>query len=315
MKRIILTVGPSFLRHNIIKKVHDPKYIYRINGSHGTLPEIEKTVMEIRRQVPRAEILIDLPGNKVRTANLLEPISLVKGEDFFLTKEQFSYPDFYKHIKVGDRVYANDNIFGFIVKEIKDNYVKFRSLSNGELLSSKGIHVRGLNKKLPFLFKKDQEIIDLVNRLKISFIGLSFVRTAADVRQVKKLIKSSTVISKVETRDAVKNLDEIMDEVDYLLIDRGDLAADVGLTRVPYFQKHVLGRAKTAGKNVILATQFLKTMESMPLPTIAEINDLANTIKEGVFAIQLSEETAVGKNPLKCLQYIKKMEREYGLGK
>lgn len=309
MKTIILTTGPSYLKNNILKENHQERFIYRINGSHGSIKDIEKTINEIKKQVRNANILIDLPGNKIRTSNIKIPIKLSKNKSFVLKQDQINFPDFYQHVKKGDIVYANDSIYTFKIKTITKDEIEFISLSNGELINNKGLHVRGINKTLPFLLKKDLEIIDLINKNNIKFVGLSFVRNIDDIHEAKKLIKKSTIISKIETEDAVKNLSSILDSVEYILIDRGDLSTDIGLIKVPYYQRHIIEKALARNKKVFLATQFLKTMETMPIPTIAEVMDLTNTLKQGIHGIQLSEEVAIGKYPLECLSIIEKIEK------
>jgi pyruvate kinase len=308
MKRIIITTGPAYLNNNIIKDNHQERYIYRINGSHGSMQNIKKTIDEIRKQVKNADILIDLPGNKIRTTNIKIPIRLNVNKSFILKQNQINFPNFYKYVKQGDTVYANDSIYTFKIKNINEKEIEFTSLSDGELKNNKGLHVRGINKSLPFLLAKDMEIIDLANKKGIKFIGLSFVRNVQDIKDAKKLIKKSIIISKIETAEAVKNLSSTLDSVKYLLIDRGDLSTDVGLIKIPYYQRHIIEKALARNKKVFLATQLLKTMETMPIPTIAEVMDLTHALKQGIYGIQLSEEVAIGKYPLECLKLIEEIE-------
>ncbi|MAG15590.1 pyruvate kinase [Candidatus Woesearchaeota archaeon] len=309
MKRVIITTGPSFLYDNIIKDNHNDHYIYRINGSHGTIPDMEHYIQNIRSQAPNAKILIDLPGNKIRTKNLRNPIRLLKEKPFFLGFDQTNFSDFHKHIKPGDKVYANDSIYNFTVDEIKDGFIKFISHSDGILHSNKGIHVRGVSSNLPFLFQKDMEILDVVNRYAIDYVALSFVRTAEDIKLAKQHVKNSTIIAKVETKQAVENLSEILDLVEHILVDRGDLSADVGLVNVPHHQARIIKAAQEKNKKIFLATQFLKNMELVPIPTIAEVVDLTNTLQKDIHGIQLSEETSIGKNPIDCLKLIESIEK------
>jgi len=307
MKKLIATVGPSLLHKILLKEVHNDNIIYRINGAHGSIENIESYIQEIKRQIPNAKILMDLPGNKVRTANLEYGfVEIEEGKDFELYFYQFNYTDFYKHIKPGDIVLANDSIFKFEVKEIdtKNKKIIFRSYSSGKLLNNKGFHIRGVSAKLPFLFDKDKVLINLANEYGLDFIGLSFVRYEKDIQEVKKLVKNSEIIAKVETKSAVENLDSILEEVEYILIDRGDLSTDVGLLEVPKYQKYIIEKALFANKRVFLATQFLKSMEHNPIPTFPEVIDLYNTTKTGIYGIQLSEETAVGKYPKECIDIV-----------
>jgi pyruvate kinase len=308
MKKIIATVGPSLLNTTPLTEVHNERNIYRINGAHGTIDDIEEYILKIKKQIPSAEILMDLPGNKVRTCGLQGGyIDLEKGKDFSLSFDQMNYRDFFKHIKVGDNVWANDSIFEFSIKHIniETESITLLSKSNGRLLNNKGMHVRGIHKDIPFLFEKDKGLIELANKYKLDYVGLSFVRTKEDVLEAKRLVTcDSIIISKVETAAAVENLVEILTEVEFILIDRGDLSTEIGLTKVPSYQQFIIDKAMFYGKKVFLATQFLKSMEHNPIPTIPEVIDMYNTLKSGIYGIQMSEETAVGKYPKNCLDTI-----------
>jgi len=314
MKKIIATVGPSLLNRVSLQEVHDEKNIYRINGAHGTISEIEDYILKIQSQQKDAKILMDLPGNKVRTAGFPEGfINIEKGKEFSLKFTQMNYPEFYKHIKIGDEVWANDSIFKFTVKSIniENSDILFLSHSTGVLLNNKGMHVRGIHANIPFLFQKDKDLIMLANKYTLDYIGLSFVRTKDDIIQAKSLIKEKiSIISKVETAAAVDNLIDILKEVEYILIDRGDLSTEIGLEKVPLYQKYIIDKALFYNKKVFLATQFLKSMEQNPIPTIPEVIDMYNTLKSGIYGIQMSEETAVGKYPKECLYTINKLLKE-----
>lgn len=307
MKRIIATVGPSLLHKIKLTEVHNDRNIYRINGAHGNINEIEQYILKIKSQVDNAQILMDLPGNKVRTANFKDGfIDIKENKEFILNFNQMNYKDFFKHLKIGDKVWANDSIFNFVVKSIdfKQTEITFISNSTGRLLNNKGMHVRGIHKGIPFLFRKDIELIGLANKHKLDFVGLSFVRDENDIKEAKKLIATSKIISKVETLSAVENLEEILKEVEYILIDRGDLSTEIGLSKVPSYQKFIIDKAIFYNRKVFLATQFLKSMEYNPIATIPEVIDMYNTLKSGIYGIQMSEETAVGKYPKNCLDTI-----------
>ncbi len=305
MKKIIVTIGPSLLDNHLIRDIHTKNYIYRINGAHGDIHQIERYIQQILTEVPNAEVLLDLPGNKIRLENLNQPLQLKQLEKFTLSADQINYPDFYHHLKKGDVVWANDSIFKFIVHEVDRQHVVFESHSDGVLTNNKGLHVRGIHHGIPFLFQKDKELLELAGRHRLSYLGLSFVRNIEDILEVRNKVDSSIqLISKIETAEAVRNIDSILNFVDYVLVDRGDLSTEVGLSKVPSYQKYIVERGLFFNKKVFLATQFLKTMEVNPIPTIAEVIDLYNTLKMGVYGIQLSEETAIGAHPVKCLSVI-----------
>ena len=311
MKKYILTVGPALGTEVPLKEVHNEKNIYRINGAHGSIEDIERMIQNIRSQIPESEILLDLPGNKVRTANIKEGIQLEKGKTFTLSCDHFNYRDFYRHLKSGMTAWANDSIFEFEVVSADENGIVFLSKSDGVLIDNKGVHVRGIHKDIPFLFEKDRQLIDLANRYKLDYVGLSFVRFPENVKEAAALIGSGTkIISKIETIDAVEHLKEILPLVKYILVDRGDLSTDIGIAKIPRFQKYIIEKALYANVKVFLATQVLKNMETKPIPTIGEIEALYEIMKSGVYGVQMSEETAVGRYVPECVAMLNEMSQE-----
>lgn len=311
MQKYILTTGPALANEVPLAQVHSGKNIYRINGAHGTVSDIEAGIKNIRRQVPGAAILMDLPGNKVRTANIEVGIQLEKGKPFELRSNQFNYPDFYRHLKPGMTAWANDSVFEFEVVSADSEKVRFLSKSDGVLINGKGVHVRGIHKDIPFLFEKDRRLIDLANQYKLDFLGLSFVRSPENIQEVKALIGESTqIISKIETIDAVEHINEILPLVKYILVDRGDLSTDIGIEKIPRFQKYIIEKALYFDVKVFLATQVLKNMETKPIPTIGEIEALYEIMKSGVYGVQMSEETAVGRYVPECVRLLEQMDRE-----
>lgn len=311
MKKIIVTVGPAFFAHVENMDMNCNNHIYRINGAHGEISDIENNIDRIRSYAPHADILIDLPGNKVRTGKTGFPIQLEVDRCFTLLNGQYNYADFYRHVKPGDEVWANDSEFRFIIEEVNEKEIRFLSKSAGILKENKGLHVRGIHQDIPFLFAKDKDLIQVANKKQVAFIGLSFVRNVDDIRIAKSLVHDDVkIISKIETRAAVTNLNTILQETKYILIDRGDLSTEIGLEKIPACQKFIIDKALFHNAHVFLATQFLKNMEEKPLPTMPEVIDLYNSLTTGIYGIQLSEETAVGKYPDRCVSFIKKMMAE-----
>jgi len=311
MQKYILTTGPALANEVPLSQVHSDKNIYRINGAHGSIADIEKGIRNIRSQIPGAAILLDLPGNKVRTANIDVGIHLEKGKSFELSTSQFDYHDFYRCLKPGMTAWANDSVFEFEVISADSNKVVFRSNSDGVLINGKGVHVRGIHKDIPFLFEKDRQLIALANQYKLDFVGLSFVRTPENVQEAKALIGEGTqVISKIETIDAVEHINEILPLVKYILVDRGDLSTDIGIEKIPRFQKYIIDKALYFDVKVFLATQVLKNMETKPIPTIGETEALYEIMKSGVYGVQMSEETAVGRYVPECVRLLEQMDQE-----
>ena len=311
MKRIIVTVGPSLLYRIPLTEVHKNEYIYRINGAHGDIKEIEKHVLVIKEQIPDAMILLDLPGNKIRTANLNAPIKFKNGKEFSLLSSQVNYQDFHKYIKKGDNVWANDSVFRFTIQQADEENIVLLAEMDGELYNNKGLHVRGIHDDMPFLFDKDYRLIELANKCKIDFIGLSFVRNVEDLQLAREYInKEIEVIAKVETKSSIVNIQSILNNVEYILLDRGDLSTEIGIEKIPDYQKFIIDKTLFHNKRIFLATQFLKNMEEKPIPTIAEVIDMYNTLRSGVYGIQLAEETAIGKYPKECLSLIDRLIKE-----
>lgn len=312
MKRFILTVGPALLNEVPLMEVHDKRNIYRINGAHGSIEEVENTILKIREQVPEADILMDLPGNKVRTKDLPDGgIMVENGKYFEVSSQCFNYTGFYKHLKPGMTAWANDSIFEFEVISADSEKILFLSKSDGVLINNKGVHVRGIHDDIPFLFEKDRQLIKLANQWALTFVGASFVRKSENVKEVRSLLGGKTdLITKIETLDAVENINEILPLTNYILVDRGDLSTDVGVERIPRFQKYIIDKALFFDVKIFLATQVLKSMEAKPIPTIGEIEALYEIYKSGVYGVQMSEETAVGRFVQRCVKILTDMEQE-----
>lgn len=308
--KLIVTVGPTSLKKNIIKSISETgSCIFRINGAHSNAGNVKEVTDHIRGVLPEAEIMLDLPGNKIRLGDLGDAIKLEKGKIANIYSHQLNYPDFYKIVKPGEVIMAQDSTLMLEVLSVKNKVVELISHSNGLLESRRGFHVKGIYEHLPFLFDKDIELIKTACGLGIDYLGLSFVRSAKDIRLVKEKIRGISshapqLIAKIETLKAVENMEEIFHEVENILIDRGDLSAETGLMKLPEYQTRIIKSAVKAKKNVFLATQFLKNMQTHPVPLIAEAMDLEKTLNSDISGIQLSEETAIGSYPLECVEYV-----------
>lgn len=305
--KTIVTIGPSMLDEEKLKKVNAlGECIFRINGAHADARQAAELIDRVRNILPDADLMIDLPGNKVRTANLTEPIRLVNGETITLYDNQVNFREFYTFVNKGDIVRANDSVYTLEVVGIEDSTIKLLSHSDGLLLTNKGLHVRGIHQDIPFLFDRDKELIDVACTYSISHLALSFVRNVQDVLDAKSLITNNEIhiISKIETKSAVENIESILNEVDTINVDRGDLSTEIDILELANYQQYIIDKGLAANKNVILATQFLKNMETKPIALIPEIIDLCRTVQLGITGIQLSEETAVGKYPVECVRLI-----------
>ena len=309
MKRYILTTGPALLHEVPLREIHNEKNIYRINGAHGSVEDIEGYIQEIRKQIPDADILMDLPGNKIRTKDLPDGgIKVERGKEFTIPSSCFNYTEFYKHLKPEMTAWANDSIFEFVVVSADKDKITFLSKSDGVLINNKGVHIRGIHDQIPYLFEKDRQLIDLANKWSLEFVGLSFVRNAENVQEARSLISKRTdIITKIETLDAVNNINDILPLTSYILVDRGDLSTDIGVEKIPRYQKFIIEKALFFDVKVFLATQVLKNMETKPIPTIGEVEALYEIYKAGVYGVQMSEETAVGQYVKNCIDILNKI--------
>jgi len=305
--KTIVTLGPSIIDKDKLKRIDAcGECIYRINGAHIDADQVPNMMARTRAILPNAKIMIDLPGNKIRTAKLSEPIRLIRDESFILYDYQTNYPGFCGCLNKGDIVRANDSIFTLEVMEADKLSAKMLSHSDGLLHSNKGLHIKGVHKDIPFLFEKDRRLMDIADNHDVDYLSLSYVRTAADVQEVKRALakKDLHLIAKVETQAAIDNLQDIFKEVESILVDRGDLSMDIDLIDLAFAQERIVKAALDADKNVYLATQFLKNMERNPIPLISEVIDLCRTVRSGIGGIQLSEETAVGRYPLESVKMV-----------
>ena len=307
---IIVTVGPSILSKidKLVEVQNAGPCIFRLNGAHCSPGQLKIYSNVIKSVIPQARVMIDLPGNKIRTGNLPNKIQFLRGETITLWDTDFNFTGFPALVKLGNEILANDATVRFIVEKADDKSILLRAEHSGELIGGKGMHIRGISKNLPFLFQADSDLINAAAEANLDYISLSYVRNAQDILLVKHILGrldyKPELIAKVETADALENLDEILDEVDKVNIDRGDLSSDIGILRLSQSQAKVITAGKTKGKDVFLATQCLKSMETRPIPLIPEILDLSSSIQQGISGIQLSEETAVGLYPLECIRLV-----------
>jgi len=283
--------------------------ILRINGAHATAQEARRLVEAVRRHVGRrAKILIDLPGNKIRTANLPEPMVLEANRPFTLEARQFNYPGLLEYLRPGDDLLASDGRVRFIVEACDRERARFIPIYNGLLENNKGVHLVGTYPPLPFLFEHDHELIRTAKEAGVEYVGLSYVRHARDVAQARALLKGSGVdfICKIETREACEELEAILPMTSQILIDRGDLSSEIGLYQTPKMERTIAQRAAGLGVKTFVATQILYNMVQYPIPLMAELTALYDV---ALYAdgLQLSDETAVGQYPFEVLDVVRQM--------
>ncbi|SNR59525.1 pyruvate kinase [Desulfurobacterium atlanticum] len=336
MKRtkIVATLGPATENKETLEKlVRAGLNVVRLNMSHGTYEEHRKKI-ELVREVEESTgikipVLVDLCGPKIRIGKIEnEPLFLHRGDTIILTPEKehekgeifVNYPYLDREVKIGETILLADGAFRLKVKDVKEKKVICEVVVGGPLTSHKGVNLPHSNLSIPALTEKDIEDVKFAVKEGADIIALSFVRKAADIIKLKNLLeelsaKNIPVVSKIEKPEAVENIDEILEVTDFLMVARGDLGVELPIEKVPVIQKTLIKKANRKGKAVITATQMLKSMVDMPIPTRAEVTDIANAVLDGTDALMLSEETAVGKYPLKVIEtmanVIKEAEKIY----
>ncbi len=320
--KIVCTIGPASRDPKILEKLMESGMnVCRLNFSHGTHKEHATLIKDIREVSKRMglpiAILQDLAGPKIRTAKLRdrEFVTLEPGAAFVLTSRDvpgsdgevgLTYADLPHNVRAGDTILLADGAMELKVDGTTDTDVKCTVVIGGPLGSNKGINLPLRSINAPILSDKDKADLDFGLAQGVDFIALSFVRTAHDVETVKRRIAKAKqdipVIAKIEKFEALDNIDEIVAVADGIMVARGDLGVEIPLESVPRAQKMLIGKANTAAKPVITATQMLRSMVENPRPTRAEVTDVANAIYDGTDAIMLSEETAMGRYPVEAVE-------------
>ena len=324
--KIIATIGPATSSKEILKKIISKGVnVCRLNFSHLThadAKEIISNIKEINQELHvHTAILADLQGPKIRVGEFKNPINLVKGNEvIFSTKDKkdciyINYQNFAKDVNAKDKVLLDDGKLALkVVSTNKKDTVVLKVVFGGLLQSRKGVNLPNTPISLPCLTKKDKEDLEFVLSEKIEWIGLSFVRKADDVRILKEIIAKRNlhhkVIAKIEKPEAIKNIDEIIDVTDAIMVARGDLGVEVPPQKVPVYQKMIVNKCIIHARPVVIATQMLESMLESPSATRAEVNDVANSVIDGADAVMLSGETSVGKHPLNAVDTMREIIRD-----
>lgn len=290
--------------------------VVRMNTAHATPEGIRKIIRNTRAVTPHLALLIDTKGPEVRTTNVNEPIAFKTGERVYIcgcpdeetTHERInvSCVDFAKDVKVGDDVLFDDGALSMRIVGQEEASLVAEVQNDGVLGARKSVNVPGEHINLPALTDKDKRMIRLAIDQDIDFIAHSFVRSAADVHAVQRILddyhSDIKIISKIENQEGVDNIDEIIDASYGIMIARGDLGIEVPIERIPGIQRRIINKCLRKHKPVIVATQMLHTMIHNPRPTRAEVTDIANAVFSHTDALMLSGETANGKYPLEAVQ-------------
>lgn len=327
--KIIATLGPaSSDKETMLQLIQAGTDIFRINFSHADYDLVKKNVQTIRELNQEhgfsVGILGDLQGPKLRVGIVKEGSYLNPGDILTFTNEKIegdstrvymTYQKFPQDVKVGERILIDD---GKLVLEVietnQTDTVRAKTIQGGPLSSKKGVNLPNTNVSLPALTEKDIEDANFMLDLELDWIALSFVRHAQDIIDLKELMKNhptnkqkTPIIAKIEKPEGVKNIEQILQECDGLMVARGDLGVEVPMEEVPAIQKNLVEIARKYAKPVIIATQMMETMITSLTPTRAEVNDVANSVLDGADAVMLSGETSVGKYPVDVVKNMSKI--------
>ena len=315
--KIICTLGPSSFKPKVLKILKKEKVdIFRINLSHTKKDNIKKKIIFLKENKIK-NICLDTEGAQIRTTETKKKYILKKNSKVKVfnqtrlstNKKIFLYPEF-DLIKLKKGTVINIGFNNLSIKVIKKNlHKKFlicKVEKEGILESKKGVHINS-NIKLPPLTNKDIYGLKIAKKLGLKYFAISFVNNHSDIKIVKKIIgNNSIIISKIETTNALKNLIKIIKISNAILIDRGDLSRYVPIEEIPVKQNMIINKAKKFRKPVYVATNLLETMIKESLPTRAESQDIYSSLKQGTKGLVLAAETAIGKNPIQCVNFLKK---------
>ena len=324
--KIVATIGPACASPDVLRSLIDAGMdAARLNlshGSHGDHAARAQLVRELQEECGRPlAVIADLQGPKIRVGTLVEPLPLATGSEVTVV-----YADSAQNgelplapavigevLRPGHEVLIDDGLVRLRVDEVEHERARCGVVVGGTVRSQKGVNLPGVPIPIPSLTRKDLEDLEFALELGVDYVALSFVRAAADLRDLKALLEQegsdARVIAKIEKSEAIDALDDILAETDAVMVARGDLGVEIGPAIVPLLQKRIISRALERGKPVITATQMLESMVHQPEPTRAEASDVANAILDGTSAVMLSAETATGEFPVHAVETMDKIAR------
>lgn len=328
--KIIATIGPATSEESMIEQlILSGVDVCRINSSHGDHAMMKKIIDSVHNINEKLQahvaILVDLQGPKIRIGDLKDgEFELHEGDELVLTTEELAgnrelvyikYPGFVNDVKSGDRVLIDDGKLELeVAKVMSPERVLTRVIHGGILSSRKGVNLPNTKISLPSLTEKDKADLEFALEAGVEWIGLSFVRKADDVKELKAIIRErklhTRVIAKIEKPEAVENIDAIIEVADGVMVARGDLGVELPMQKVPVIQKLIVKKCNALSKPVIIATQMMESMITNYAPTRAEANDVGNAVFDGADALMLSGETSVGKYPLATVRAMQKIISE-----
>jgi len=325
--KIVCTLGPATDNDNVLEElVKSGMNVARFNFSHGNYADHERrlNLLDKYRKGPYRYVatLLDTKGPEIRIGKFKNgKVELVKGQLFTLTTRDIegtdqivsiSFKNIINEVDIGAHILIDDGLIDLVIKNKTETDLQCEVLNEGTISDTKGVNIPNTNLSIEFLSEKDKKDIIFGIQHGFDFIAASFVRSADDVRQIRTLLaenggKDIKIISKIENRQGVNNLAEIINESDGIMVARGDLGVEIPIEEVPIVQKKIIKNTRDNGKQVITATQMLDSMMHNPRPTRAEVADIANAIYDSTSAIMLSGETAAGLYPVEALKTMVKI--------
>lgn len=321
--KIICTIGPASHSTQVIKRMAAAGMnIARLNMSHGDHPFHLMSVRRIKSLNQKLNhpiaTLVDLRGPEIRTGDVQDSLDLVVGDIMSLTVSPVEDPEeksvhvdyqaLVRDLKKGDKVTVDNGLINLEVLEVHAKQLKCRVIDGGKLGSRKHINLPGIRVDLPSITDKDRQDIAFALEHDLDFIALSFVRSAADVLEARKIVEErgghAKIIAKIENQEGVDHFAEIVEAADGIMVARGDLGVEIDFRELPVIQRKMVRECAVAGKPVIVATHLLESMREAPMPTRAEVTDVANAVYEQADAIMLSGETATGNDPVRCVEVL-----------
>src|SRR6266545_3271143 len=335
--KIICTLGPATEKPEALRQlIQKGSDVFRLNMSHASHDWVRNIVPRIRMLAQKAgrpvALLLDTQGPAIRTGDLETNLHLKPGDILEFTvrgaksKERYSvdvnYGGFADDVTVGNTILVDNGLIKLLVLDKGRSRVRCKVLTRAILGSRRHINLPGVHVNLPSLTRKDLADVSLGVEIGADFIGLSFVREKSDIEQLRKLLSrkksKAQIVAKIEDQLAVRSIDKMIESTDVIMVARGDLGIECPMEELPIIQRRIVKSCIRLGKPVVVATQLLESMITNPLPTRAEITDVANAVFEQADAIMLSGETTVGRYPVECVQVLnrvaERIERSGGAG-
>ncbi len=316
--KIISTLGPSTINKKFLDFASREIDLIRLNMSHLSINKLEKNIKFIKKNCT-TPICIDTEGAQIRT-KVKKIKNYKKGSTVNIDEKKGNfllYPsNVFKSLKINDIL--NIGFDGLLIKINKNNKKKLKAIviRSGKLENNKGVHLENRKLKLNFLTEKDFQAIKIGKKYRIKNFALSFTSSVQDIKKFNKLLKIENKIFKIETKNAVKNFKKIIKYGNNFLIDRGDLSKEISIEKIPVAQRVLFEiKKKFKNKNIFVATNLLESMILNNLPTRGEANDIFNSLEMGADGLVLAAETAIGKNPIDCVIFLKKILNTYKLSK